>query len=809
MEQLQTRRDEIAERYFDQLPFSPYPFQEDALLAWYTAEQGILACAPTGMGKTLVAEAAIFESLHLGKTAYYTTPLIALTDQKFRELQQSAVRWGFSADDVGLVTGNRKVNPDARILVVVAEILLNRLLHRDAFNFDDVWAVVMDEFHSFNDRERGIVWEFGLSLLPQHVRTLLISATVGNSMEFTNWLSHVHDRKLKLIQGTERKVPLSFSWVEDALLDEHVERMVAGDESLRRTPALIFCFNRSQCWTVAEQLKGKKVVTPEQQKQLGAELDQHDWTLGAGPKLKRILIRGIGVHHAGVLPRYRRIVEDLFQKKLLSFCVCTETLAAGINLPARSVVLPGLLKGPPKKKKLIEPSSAHQMFGRAGRPQYDDQGFVYALAHDDDVKILRWREKYDQIPEDTKDPGLRKAKKALKKKMPKRREGFQYWSEAQFQQLIAAPPADLASRGPLPWRLLVYMLDASSDVDLIRKLVAGRLLKGNGHEVAQKQLTQMLMTLWRGGYVQLEPKPPLVAIAKNDEALDAGESSDPLPSTPAQADPEPQKLTLDLGQRKPKAEPKPIDSEKSSSSKKKKTADIEPEKPAYKPKLAIPNESMFDLLKLRGVNPLYAMFLVNHLGIADQNERILAIESLLEFSKSVGRATWVPRPDELPSGPLATTRLDPQLLKLGLATAEELGAVEKDEDEDERRGWYDDEPVWVLTLPHKLQRLFQHDFPNVDVRISPVWVAGEVLKYDDFNKYITGNKLQLQEGVVFRHLLRMILTIDELSTLCPPDIEHDVWRSEIGQIADDLERICRDADSQSTDQWLDESRSQE
>ncbi|MGI9518165.1 MAG: DEAD/DEAH box helicase, partial [Pirellulaceae bacterium] len=455
----QERRDELAEQYFESIPFEPYPVQQEALLAWFTNEQGVLVCAPTGTGKTLIAEAAMFEALHLGRTAYYTTPLIALTDQKFQEMQAAAVRWGFSADQVGLVTGNRKVNPDATVFVVVAEILLNRLLHPEAFDFSQVWAVVMDEFHSFNDPERGIVWEFGLGLLPRQVRTLLLSATVGNSAEFTSWLRTRHNRNLQLVQGDERKVPLSFEWIEDQLLNEQVEKMLHQDDALRRTPALLFCFNRELCWTVAEQLKGKRVVDDHQQKQIAAVLEQHDWSLGAGPKLKRILMRGVGVHHAGVLPRYRRIVESLFQDKLLSFCVCTETLAAGINLPARSVVLPTLLKGPPGKLKLIEPSSAHQMFGRAGRPQFDDRGYVFSLAHEDDVKILRAQEKLNQIPEDTKDPGLMKARKQLKKKMPKRREGVQYWNEPQFRQLVGAPPANLASRGGLPWRLLAYMLD--------------------------------------------------------------------------------------------------------------------------------------------------------------------------------------------------------------------------------------------------------------------------------------------------------------------------------------------------------------
>ena len=314
-----TSRDELALKYLEQLPFTPYPVQEQALFAWFGADEGVLVCAPTGMGKTLIAEAAAYEALSTGSTIYYTTPLIALTDQKFQEMQGLAERWGFRREDVGLVTGNRRVNPDAKVLVVVAEILLNRLLQPEGFNFQSVSAVVMDEFHSFSDLERGIVWEFTLSLLPRHVRLLLLSATVGNAVEFLSWLRIGHQRRLELVQSSDRKVPLSFQWVGDKLLTEYLQEMAQGDAETRRTPALVFCFNREECWSVAEELKGKDMLAEGQQKLLVGKIAAADWSKGAGPKLKQILMRGVGVHHAGLLPRYRRIVEELFQQKLVAY----------------------------------------------------------------------------------------------------------------------------------------------------------------------------------------------------------------------------------------------------------------------------------------------------------------------------------------------------------------------------------------------------------------------------------------------------------------------------------------------------------
>src|SRR5688572_9046450 len=503
-----TSRDELASRYLEQLPYPPYPVQEEALLSWFTADQGVLVCAPTGTGKTLIAQAALFEALHTNTVAYYTTPLIALTEQKFAEMQAAAIRSGFKADDVGLVTGNRRVNPNARVLVVVAEILLNRLLHQDGFDFSHVSGVVMDEFHSFADPERGIVWELSLNMLPRHVRLLLLSATVGNAAEFVNWLDRVHGRKIDLVEGRERKIPLTYRWVPDAFLNELIVDMAKGTDAERKTPALVFAFNRDECWSVAEQLKGLDLMSAAQKAALNKECDKLEWPHGVGPKLKQMLRRGVGVHHAGLLPKYRRVVEELFEKKLLSVALCTETLAAGINLPARSVVLTTLVKGPFGKEKLIDPSTAHQIFGRAGRPQFDTEGHVYTLPHEDDVRIVKWKEKYDQIPENAKDPVMLKKKKELLRKKPARNTQKKYWSEGDFDRLKAAPPARLYSKGPLPWRLLAYLLKVSPEVEKIRTVVRKRLLDQPRIEAGMKQLNRMLLILHERGFVRLGPEPP-------------------------------------------------------------------------------------------------------------------------------------------------------------------------------------------------------------------------------------------------------------------------------------------------------------
>jgi hypothetical protein len=448
-----------------------------------------------------------------------------------------------------------------------------------------------------------------------------------------------------------------------------------------------------------------------------------------------------------MLGKYRRVVEELFNRKLLAVCVCTETLAAGINLPARSVVVSSLVKGPRGKEKLIDSSTAHQIFGRAGRPQFDDRGFVFALAHEDDVRLLRWKEKYDQIPEDTRDPGLIKAKKALKKKKPLRSEKTVYWTEGQFKQLQGAPPGKLFSKGPMPWRLLAYLLKLSPEVSRVRTVLRKRLMDEPRIRASEQQLDRMLLTLHDHGFVTLEPTPP-----PPEKKPTEGEAIQQEATGPGRKD--------------------------------------------YRAERAVATAALDTLLVFRGIHPLYGAFLLEHLGIANRDERIQALESVLEIPRPLLR--YVRVPFELPPGPLATTRLDQELIQRGLMVAPKPKS--EDEEEEEEEGWEDRPPM----LADKLRLLFEATHPEVfDVSTLAVWAAGELLRFNgNFNLYVRTRDLVKQEGIIFRHLLRLILLCSEFAQVTPVGADPQEWQADLRDLSDRLTASCRAVDPASTDEII-------
>jgi hypothetical protein len=637
---------------------------------------------------------------------------------------------------------------------------------------------------------------------------MLLSATVGAAAEFVNWMARSLDRRVTLVEGTERRVPLHFHWVGDELLADYVEQIARGQETQRRTPALIFCFDREVCWATAEVLRGKDLFAEGQRQPLLDRLEDFDFTIGAGNKLRTLLARGIGIHHAGLLPRYRRVVETLFQEKLLPYCVCTETLAAGINLPARSVLLTTLVKGPRDKKKLIETGAAQQIFGRAGRPQFDSEGHVFALAHEDDVKLARWKEKYDSIPEETKDPGLMKAKKALLKKKPTRRSNFTYWNAEQFTKLQTAPAARLASKGSLTWRWLAFLLDANPKIEPIREVIRRRLMPQPMVESEQKRLTKMLVTLSYMGVVTLDPPPPLswqqaikpagaVAVEESEEE----ESEEAAEETPAVRVKPPTAAELMLRLRMGGSIGGTSASGASVGAPVGAPAKSAPPQPEpYEPLTATPTARLKEMMVFRAVHPLYGLYLMDYLGKADTSELIQILESLLALPGSVAKGVRVPWPDRLPPGPLSLEVVDPAILTTGLLTAEDLypPADQSDVEFELRK--------YPVPLAQKIRLLFENTIDHAGgLFVTPCWVVGDLLERGgNFDQFIRSRELVKQEGILFKHLLRMILLCEEFSQLTPKDVTPADWELRLREISQALTTSCRAVDPQSTDEMLEE-----
>jgi len=517
-----------------------------------------------------------------------------------------------------------------------------------------------------------------------------------------------------------------------------------------------------------------------------------------------MLARGIGVHHAGVLPKYRRIVETLFQEKLLPYCVCTETLAAGINLPARSVILTTLVKGPRDKKKLIEAGTAQQIFGRAGRPQFDTEGHVIALAHEDDVKLARWKIKYDSIPEDTKDPGLMKAKKAIAKKKPLRRSGFTYWTAEQFAKLQTAPAGRLASRGNLSWRWLAYLLDANPAVEPIRQVIHKRLMPQPMIESELKRLTKMLVTLGYMGVVTLDPPPPkswneaikpVGVVAADEVKSEEDDSEEPVESVsdkpPSAAD---VLLQLKMGGGVLTTSGKRVDQFGSV------VKAVAPAPEPYDPITATPTPRLKQMMVFRAVHPLYGLYLMDYLGKADQSELIQILESLLAMPGSVAKGVRVPWPDRLPPGKLSIEIVDPAILTGGLATTEDMyPPADQSDIEPELR-------KYPIPLAQKMRMLFENTIDHAGgLYVTPVWAAGDLLERGgNFDDFVRSRDLVKQEGILFKHFLRMILLCNEFAQLTPKDVAPADWEARLREISSVLTTTCTTVDPQSTDEMLEE-----
>jgi hypothetical protein len=410
-----------------------YPHQADALLATVTGANTIIT-TPTGSGKSLIATAAHVATLANRGRVYYTAPIKALVSEKFFSWVDD-----FGPDLVGMVTGDASVNPDAPIICCTAEILANIALREG--DQADVQMVVADEYHFIADPDRGWAWQVATSELPQ-AQFMLMSATLGDVSDLAAKLTERTGRPTEIIAQAERPVPLVFTWSMTPLPETLTELIHTGS-------APIYLVHPSQAAATeqAQGLMSMKLVDTAQRHAIVEAIGGFRFARGFGATLSRMLRSGIGVHHAGMLPKYRRLVETLTQQGLLKVICGTDTLGVGINVPIRTVVFTTLTKFDGRRQRILRAREFHQIAGRAGRPGFDPVGNVVVQAPEYQIENARLLAKF---------AGDERKLKSVRRKKPA--EGQVNYTEASFEKLIASAPETLHARLEVTHSMLLNLL---------------------------------------------------------------------------------------------------------------------------------------------------------------------------------------------------------------------------------------------------------------------------------------------------------------------------------------------------------------
>ncbi len=465
--------------YVESRQLQLYPAQEQAILDLYE-EKNVVLNTPTGSGKSLVAAALHFKSLVQGRRSVYTCPIKALVNEKWLALCRE-----FGPDNVGLSTGDASVNRDAPILCCTAEILANIALREGAGS--DVADVVMDEFHYYADRERGVAWQVPL-LTMARTRFLLMSATLGETTFFEEELTRLNGRPSVTVHSVHRPVPLEFAYSEIALAST-LERL-AGEG---KAPVYVVHFTQLEAAQSAQDFTSINVCTREEKAAISSALEGFKFTSPYGPEIKKWLRHGIGLHHAGLLPKYRVLVEQLAQRGLLKVICGTDTLGVGINVPIRTVLFTRLCKFDGQKTGVLSARDFHQIAGRAGRKGFDNVGWVIAQAPEHMIENLKLEEK-----------AARDGKKVTKRKPPEK--NFVNWDKNTFQRLIGASPERLVSRFQVSHGMLLNVLSRDGDgCQAMQELIARSHESPNAKKAHVKRGWQLFRSLVDRRIIEILP----------------------------------------------------------------------------------------------------------------------------------------------------------------------------------------------------------------------------------------------------------------------------------------------------------------
>ncbi len=416
-----------------------YPHQEEAIVA-LLADQHVVLGTPTGSGKSLVALAGAFATLAAGGRTVYTAPIKALVSEKFFDFSRA-----LGPDLVGMVTGDAAVNPDAPVVVCTAEILANRALREGPDC--DVDLVVADEFHYYGDRDRGWAWQVPLLELP-HARFLLMSATLGDTSALSADLEARSGRPVCTVTSARRPVPLDFTYRETPL-HESIGELLEQD----RAPVYVVHFTQKEALARAQSLTSLDVLTREGKQAVKEAVGGFRFDTPIGRDLRRFVLAGIGVHHAGLLPKYRLLVEKLAQQGLLRIVCGTDTLGVGVNIPIRTVLFTRLCKYDGRRVRVLSVREFHQIAGRAGRRGFDTAGSVWVQAPEHVVENKRLEAKAAGDP--------RKRRKMVRKRPPER--GYAHWDGDTLARLAHGTPETLRSSFAVSHAMMLNVLDRPGD----------------------------------------------------------------------------------------------------------------------------------------------------------------------------------------------------------------------------------------------------------------------------------------------------------------------------------------------------------
>lgn len=442
-----------------------YPAQEEAILALLD-DKNVILNTPTGSGKSMVALAVHFQSLALGRRSFYTCPIKALVNEKFRDLCQT-----FGPEQVGMITGDGSVNPGALIICCTAEILSNLALREGKrAKVDDV---VMDEFHYYSDKQRGVAWQIPLLALPQ-ARFLLMSATLGDVQFFADAMTKLNGKPTEVVRSTDRPVPLDFEYRETPLHETIADLVGKG-----LAPVYLVNFSQREAAEEAQNLLSVDFSSKEEKKKIAEALEGQKFQSPFGKEMQKLLRHGIGLHHAGLLPRYRVLVEKLAQQGLLKVISGTDTLGVGVNVPIRTVLFTKLSKYDGEKSAVLGVREFHQISGRAGRRGFDTRGTVVAQAPEHVIDNMRQKQK--------------EAAGGKKKPAHSAPPGFVMWTKDTFEKLIRSMPEALQSRFQITHGMLLSVLSRPDGFPAMKQLIRD----SHGQPHSKKQLRRTAFELFR------------------------------------------------------------------------------------------------------------------------------------------------------------------------------------------------------------------------------------------------------------------------------------------------------------------------